>query len=139
MFTSTQNLALSDEQMVRLTCNALYVAGLEMGAEGDHWPVIKDTIRHVMDDWEKLKIERAVFEELKTHLYANLEKMEAILPTCTPEEQIEAGPKIKRLREIYDAYFTNVDKNMLYLDEADVPAYVKRAEAIIDTLEKEDA
>ena len=41
--------------MVSLVRNALLVAGHEMGANGDHWPVIKSTIHSIMKDWEDLK------------------------------------------------------------------------------------
>lgn len=139
MFTTTEKRAMTDEQMVHLVRNALFVAGKEMGDKGDHWPVINDTIQHVMQDWEKWQIENAVHEELKKHLYAHLENMERLLPTCTPEEQAFAAPKLKELREIYDAYFTDVDENVLYPEDAALPMYVKRAETIINTLEFEDA
>jgi hypothetical protein len=130
---------ISDEQMMELVRNALIIAGMEMGPNGDHWPVIKSTIKSVMKDWEDLKIERAVHAEMKHHLYEHLEKMESILPTCEPNVQADVAPKLKELREVYDAYFTDIDENaLLDLDDTEVPMHVKRAEAIFDTLENED-
>jgi hypothetical protein len=130
---------MTEEQMVGLVRNALLVAGLEMGGpEGDHWPVIKDTIHNVMKDWEDLKTERNVHAEMRVHLYAQLEKMEAILTTCPDDVKADAAPKLKQLRELYDAHFTEIDKNDIYLSDEETPAHVKRAEAIIKTLEADD-
>jgi len=130
---------ISEEQMIALVRNALIVAGVEMGPDGDHWPVIKSTINSIMQDWEDLKIERAVHAEMKKHIYEHLERMEKILPNCAPDVQADVAPKLKELREIYDAYFTDVREDALYLEDADVPMHVRRAEAILDTLEFEDA
>ncbi len=60
--------ATTETQMVGLVRNALLVAGQEMGADGDHWPVINSTIHSIAKDWENLQIERNVHTELKTHL-----------------------------------------------------------------------
>lgn len=129
---------LTDEQMVQLVSNALFVAGMEMGQDGDHWPAIRDTVQRIKKDWEKLKIERAVQEEMKIHLYAHLEEMERALPLCSPEEREQAQPKLQQLREIYDAYFTETKENVLYLEDADMPMHLRRAEIILDTLELVD-
>jgi hypothetical protein len=130
---------LTEAQMVQLTRNALLVAGEEMGAEGDHWPVIDSTMRSLMKDWEALQIERAVNAEMKKHLYAQLEIMENALPGCAPDVQAEIGPQLKELREVYDAYFTDVaNEDELVLEDIETPMHVKRAEAIIDTLESDN-
>jgi hypothetical protein len=126
---------ISEERMMQLTRNALYVAGVEMGEKGDHWPVINSTIRSVMQDWEELKIERAVHEEMKVHLYKQLEAMEQILPECSREARKNAAPKLKELRELYDAYFTDIDESRIYADKTGLPLHVLRAEVILDTLE----
>jgi hypothetical protein len=139
MHTATPPLKLTEAQMVQLTRNALLVAGQEMGETGDHWPVIKSTIHSIMKDWEQLQIERNVHAELKIQLYEQLREMERILPTCTADVQADAAPKLKELREVYDAYFTDIDEDKLILDDAEVPQHVKRAKAIIETLEAEDA
>lgn len=129
---------LSEAQMIQLVRNALIVAGDEMGPNGDHWPVIKSTIRDIMKDWEDLQIERAVHAEMKKHLYTQLDEMERILPTCTADVITDVGPKLKELREIYDAYFTAIDEDGLYLEDIKMPPHVKRAEAILNSLENED-
>jgi hypothetical protein len=129
----------TEEQMVALARNALLVAGYEMGETGDHWPVINSTIYSLMKDWENLKVGRNVHEELRIQLYAHFGRMEEALKTCSDDIKADAAPKLEKLRELYDAYFTPVDENQLRLSEEDTPAYVKRAQAIIKTLEDEDA
>ena len=126
----------TDAQMVNLVRNALLVAGEELGENGDHWPVIKSTIHSIMKDWEDVQIERNVQAEMKKHLYAQLAEMERLLPTCPPDVQTDAAPKIKELREIYDAYFTPVAQDNY--DESEIPAHIKRARAIIHTMEVDD-
>jgi len=129
---------ITEEQMVMLVRNALLVAGHEMGVDGDHWPVIKSTIHSIMKDWENLKIERNVQAEMRLHIYDQLDEMDQILVTCSAEVQADTGPKLKQLREIYDAYFDTVDAENLAVDENKIPAHVKRAQAIIMTLEDDD-
>lgn len=138
MSLGPQNHEIVNEDMMRLVRNALLVAGQEMGSRGDHWPVINETIKQITEDWEKLKIERAVHEEMKHYLYENLEEMERLLPTLAPEVQADARPKLKQLRELYDSHFEDADPNALYLEDAELPMYVKRADIILDELELAD-
>ena len=126
--------AISEEQMVHLVRNALLVAGQEMG-KGDQWPVVKDTIYKIMKDWEDLKVERNVDAELRTHLYEQLAEMEAGLLECTPEARAIAEPKVKELREVYDAYFSELNKDAIMCDEENTPVHIKRMEAILNTME----
>ena len=124
----------SEEQMVQIVRNALLVAGQEMG-DGDQWPVIKDTIYKIAKDYEDLKIERNVDDELKTHLYAQLKGMEAGLVTCSPEMRAKLEPKVKELRDVCDAYFSDVDRSAIVYDADEAPEHVKRMRAILATLE----
>lgn len=130
---------ITEDQLVGLVRNALLVAGQEMGETGDHWPVIKATIYSIMKDWETLKTERNVHEELRIHLYAELDRLEEILATRPLESQAIDGPKLKKLREIYDAHFTPPADDETLLDDDDKPMHVKRAEAIILSLGENDA
>jgi hypothetical protein len=125
----------AEEKMVELACNALTVAGQEMG-EGDHWPVIEATVQKIKDDWEEFKIERAVDAELKTHLYQQLEIMERGLKECTVGMRIQLAPKFKQLRELYDAYFT--DTGTVQLSKDEIPMHIKRARVIVNSLETEE-
>jgi hypothetical protein len=127
---------LTEEQMMSLVRNALLVAGHEMGETGDHWPVINSTIHSVMKDWEDLKIERNVHAEMRKHVYEQLDEMDRVLLTCPEDLQADTASKLKGLREIYDAYFEKVHARNLSIEEEDIPAHVKRAQAIIRTLEE---
>jgi regulator of replication initiation timing len=127
---------MSEQQAVHLVRNALLVAGQEMGLDGDHWPVIKSTVHSIMQDYENLQVERNVDAELKTHLYAQLAEMEKIAATCPENEKAAVQSKLKELREIYDAYFMSCDENY---SESELPAYIQRTKAIIETLGDEDA
>jgi hypothetical protein len=132
--TGMANNQISEEKMVHLVRNALLVAGQEMG-DGDQWPVIKDTIYKIMKDWEDLKIERAVDEELKIHVYDYLQKMEVEVLKCEPEIRAQIEPKFRELREVCDAHFSDLDKSAFYYDENDAPEHVKRMNSILATLE----
>jgi len=126
--------AMNEEQMVFLVRNALLVAGQEMG-RGDEWPVVKDTIYKIMRDWEDLKIERNVDDELRVHLYAQIKEMEAGLAECTPEARAALEPKVAEWREVCDAYFSDLDRNAVEINEEDEPQHIKRMKAIIGTME----
>lgn len=128
--------AKSEEQMVFLVRNALLVAGQEMG-NGDHWPVVKDTVHKIMRDWENLKIERNVDDELHIHLYDQIKEMEAGLGECAPDVRKVLEPRIKELREVCDAYFSDIDQSAIEYDENTAPEHVKRMKAILNTLEED--
>ena len=128
---------MNEEQMVFLVRNALLVAGQEMG-KGDEWPVVKDTIHKLMRDWENLKIERNVDEELKKHLFEQIRKMEAELAHCSSEAREVLEPKLKEWSNICDACFSDVDLNAVEVNEEDTPAHIKRMKAILGTMEEEN-
>ena len=96
---------MTEEQKMMFLRNALVVAGQEMGDDGDHWPVIKSTVHAIMKTWEDVKTERNVDNEMKTHLYQQLQIMENGLGDCTADARKAIEPKLKELREVYDAYF----------------------------------
>lgn len=124
----------TEEQMVFLVRNALLVAQQEMG-DGDQWPVVKDTIHKIMKDWEDLKVERNVDEELRVHLYAQIKEMEAALPECTAEARAILEPRIKEWKEVCDAYFSDIDPNAVDYNDSNTPPHIKRMNAILETLE----
>lgn len=132
------NAKMSEDQAINLVRNSLLVAGEEMGTDGDHWPVIKSTVHNLMRDWENIKIERNLDAELKIHLYAQLKEMENGLPACTAEARAQIEPKLKELHEVYDAYFSSIDEKNVIMSDEHTPIYLKRAEAIIDTLGGQD-
>ncbi|MCL2474093.1 MAG: hypothetical protein FWF23_04240 [Alphaproteobacteria bacterium] len=124
----------AEEKMVFTVRNALLAASQEMG-RGDEWPVIKDIIHKLMRDWEALKIERRVDEELEIHLYEQLRIMEEEVPNCAKEVQGALREQLKELREIFDAYFEEPNKEAIVQDEENEAMYVKRAKEILKTLE----
>jgi hypothetical protein len=139
----TESYVMSEADIKKLVRNALMVAGQEMGAEGDHWPVIKNTITAIMRDWEELDAERRYQAEMKKHLYGQLHEMEEIMRTCTPEVQAIVAPRLAELREVYDAFYEDTGEVLIDLtqedeEEEDKPLHVRRAEAIIQTMEEDN-
>ena len=128
---------LQEGRMVQLVRNALLVAGHEMGEDGDHWPVIKSTIHQIMKDFETVKAERAADAEMKIHLYEQLAIMERGLPECAPDVQADMKPRLKQLREVYDAYFADHDESAVAI-HGTLPTHIQRAQAIVATLEADD-
>ena len=61
--------------------------------------------------------------------------MERILAICSEEDRKDATPKLKQLREVYDAYFAPIDESQLTLSEEDTPLHIKRAERLLLSLE----
>ena len=131
---------MSEAQMVGLVRNALLVAGYEMGQTGDHWPVINATIHSIAKDWEESKILRNTDAELKIHLYQSLNIMEEELVNCDDETRAELTPKFKELREVYDSYFAPLAEGVaVAVTDEHMPAHIKRAKIILETLGDEHA
>jgi len=137
----TITLEMTENEMKTLVRNALMVAGQEMGETGDHWPVIKNTITDIMRDWEELHNERAFQAEIKTHLYQQLKAMEEVLDTCEANVKEVVAPRLHELREIYDAHFTAPAHETIDFTDNEIakPIHLQRAEAILQTLEEDDA
>lgn len=134
-----------NDHTVHLARNALLVAGLEMGKEGDHWPVIKANIHALMHDYENLKIELAVQEQLREHLGQRLKEFEELLARSDDTFRTAMAPHVNKMREIYDAMFAPVGADSESIqateaDEADEGRYAswKSSAAIIRNLKEED-
>jgi hypothetical protein len=127
----------TEEQLVGLVRNALLVAGQEMGAEGDHWPVINSTIASITQDWEQVQIERNVFEEVRNQFHLTLKELEDLYKECPKDVQPKIKLVITRLHEIYSACFASVDTKLPVAKDA-MPIYLQRAKAIIKTLEDDN-
>lgn len=110
-----------DEKLVYLARNAMLVSGMEMGKDGDHWPLVKANIHAMMRDYEQLKIETAVQEELRVHVGDIIKRYEKFLGECSDTEVRDAyAPHIAKMREVYDAMFAPVDaKNEARLEHED--------------------
>ncbi len=133
-----------DDKMVHLARNAMLVAGIEMGKEGDHWPVIKANIHALMRDYENLKIETAVQEELREHVGKVIGELEHDLTQCSAATQAKAAPHILKMRELYDAMFAPADEAVMAAaaeaaESEEETGYVpwKSSAAIIETLSED--
>jgi hypothetical protein len=100
-----------DDKMVHLARNAMLVAGMEMGKEGDHWPVIKANIHALMHDYENLKIELAVQEQLKEHVGKIISEYENFLKTCDEATRQKVEPHVRKMRDVHDAMFAPTAQN----------------------------
>jgi hypothetical protein len=125
----------TEAQMVGLVRNALLVAGHEMGDEGDHWPVINSTIHSIMKDWEQIQVERNVFTEIKKHFQTMMRELEVLCNESPDEVKPKIRAAIVKLLEIYKASFSPVSFDHMTANENDLPLHLKRADAIIKTLE----
>jgi len=129
---------MTEAQKVRLVRNSLLVAGHEMGAEGDHWPVIKSTIQSIEKDWENLQTERNVYAEMRTHIGKALADLEKALPLCPVDVRPQMNKMMEELWELYEAQFSRVDESSITVSEGEMPVYIKRAKTIIKTLGADD-
>lgn len=126
---------MSEAQAVNLVRNALLAAGVEMGKDGDHWPVIKATATSIMRDYENWCIEKNVFDEAKKHYKDMIMELQALSKNCTPESKPAINSAIAELLELYSACFTEVDVHNITITEEDDAPHIRRAEVIIKTLE----
>ncbi len=129
---------MTEDQMVGLVRNALLVAGQEMGANGDHWPVINSTIHSIMRDAEAVKVERDVFAEVRKNYQVMLKEMEDLYAESSADAKPHVRAAIKAFQDIYDASFSPVDKSKVDMKLQDFPLHVQRAETIVKTLEDSD-
>jgi len=121
-----------EERMVTLVRNALLVAGQEMG-DGDHMPVVKSTITKMMHDWDQLKVESAVNDELRRSMEETIAELQAIYKESGTNFKPEVQAALKEMRDVYDAAFGELGIK----GSAEAPAYMKSVRAILDTLEEE--
>lgn len=140
---SDRDVVINDHT-VHLARNALLVAGLEMGKDGDHWPVIKANIHALMRDYENLKIELAVQEQLREHLGQKVKEFEDLLGRSDDAFRTAMAPHVNKMREIYEAMFAPVaagsdDVRMTDADEEEGRySSWKSSAAIIKSLKEED-
>lgn len=60
-----------------------------------------------------LGIARLKIELMKTGLYRQLKEMDDICATCEPEVREDTEPKLARLRQIYDDYFSQTEPEVI--------------------------
>ena len=129
---------MTEGQAVNLVRNALLAAGHEMGEDGDHWPVIKATIQSIMKDYEDWQIEQNVFAEVKKHYRAMIAELENLSKNCPAESKSKVEELVANLLDLHHACFSPVDRKHLYVAREHYVPHVKRAKAIIDTLEEDN-
>ena len=126
---------ITEAQMVHLVRNTLIVAGHEMGHAGDHWPLINATIQDLMRDYERLQIERNVDAEMKIHLANWLDNVAHEIEKSPREQQAEMKQGLQELRDLYNAYFEPASVDTIYAELGELPPYVSRIKAIVETME----
>lgn len=98
--------------MLNLARNALLVAGHEMGADGDHWPVIKAAVHGLARAYEAMKIEEEVTRQLRVHMKDALDEYEQLVDQHGDEldtaQCAELQSFIHDMRELYSARFDPV-------------------------------
>ena len=129
---------VNEEMMVHIVRNALLVAGREMGDDGDQNPVVKSTIHALMRDWENLKTERNVFAEVRTQCDLVLAELERMRETADTAFRAEIDKALTDLRDLYQAAFSDVALEDVYVDPNVIPLHIKRADQILKTLEAKD-
>ncbi|QQR69347.1 MAG: hypothetical protein IPI58_01295 [Alphaproteobacteria bacterium] len=111
-----QDLNEEEEQaLVQAACNAVILAGQEMGADGDHWPLIKATLHGMIEDYRDLRIERAVSKEMEDHLGTLINDYESLLNLCPRELAEQIAPMIAQMREVYEARFVPPERKIMSL------------------------
>ena len=129
---------MTEAQAVDLVRNALVVAGHELGKDGDHWPVIKSTVHSIMRDYEEWEVGKNTFAEVRKHYREMITELRDLSEKCPEESKAQVNALVADLLQLYTACFTPVDRNYLQITEEEFPPHVKRAAAIIDTLEEDD-
>jgi hypothetical protein len=129
---------MTEGQAVNLVRNALLAAGHEMGEGGDHWPVIKATIQSIMKDYEDWQIEQNVFAEVKKHYRAMINELEVLSKNCPAESKAKVEELVTNLLDLHNACFTPMERKHLHISEKDFAPHLRRADAIIKTLEDDN-
>ena len=98
--------------MLNMARNALLVAGHEMGADGDHWPVIKAAVHGLARAYDAMKIEEEVTRQLRTHMKAALDEYAQLLDDHGDELDLDQKRELEtfvgNMRELYQARFEPV-------------------------------
>jgi hypothetical protein len=101
-----------DTNILHIARNALLVAGQEMGAEGDHWPVIKATVHGIAREYDQLQAERRVSAELKKHIAGALEEYERIVAASPEDLARDLRPIVRDMWDVFHARFDPVDEDL---------------------------
>lgn len=95
--------------LLNMARNALLEAGHEIGEDGAHWQIIKDTMAGLARAYEALKIEEEISDQLRVNMKDALDSYEALLEgfanELEPEVLNELRKFVAELRDVYNARF----------------------------------
>lgn len=101
-----------NKSLLHMARNALLEAGHEIGEDGEHWRLIKDTMGGLARAYEALKIEEEVSDQLRVHMKDALDNYETLLESFATELEPDVLAELRRfvteLREIYTARFDDL-------------------------------
>lgn len=102
----------NNASLLHMARNALLEAGHEIGEDGDHWKIIKDTMAGLARAYEALKIEEEITDQLRVHMkdaldsYSNL--LESFASELEPDVLAELRKFVAELRDVYNARFDDM-------------------------------
>lgn len=103
-----------NKSLLHMARNALLEAGHDIGEDGEHWRLIKDTMGGLARAYEALKIEEEVTDQLRVHMKDALDSYETLLEGFANELDAEVLSELRRfiteLREVYNARFDDLDE-----------------------------
>ena len=131
----------TEEQAVNLVRNALLVAGHEMGKDGDHWPVIKATAFSIMKDYEDWSRSNKMCLRKSNSIISDLiVEMQGICNECARiKKTAKYNPPLRIASKFTALVSRRSTKIVFMLISKTLPAHMKRAETIIETLEDDNA
>lgn len=95
--------------LLNMARNALLAAGHEIGEDGDHWQIIKDTTAGLARAYEALKIEEEITDQLRVHMRDALDNYETLMESFAGELEPGVLDELRKfiadLRDIYNARF----------------------------------
>lgn len=102
----------NNASLLHMARNALLEAGHEIGEDGAHWQIIKDTMAGLARAYEALKIEEEITDQLRIHMKDALDSYETLLESFSTEIEavvlVELRKFIAELREVYNARFDDL-------------------------------
>lgn len=98
--------------LLHMARNALLEAGHEIGEDGEHWRIIKDTMAGLARAYEALKIEEEVSDQLRVNMKDALDSYETLLEGFAGELDADVLTELRRfvaeLRDVYNARFDDL-------------------------------
>lgn len=103
---------VQNASLLNMARNALLAAGHEIGEDGAHWQIIKDTTAGLARAYEALKIEEEITDQLRVHMRDALDNYTMLLDSFAAELDSDVLEELRRfiadLRDIYNARFEEI-------------------------------